>query len=895
MVIKDYVTVKKLEETEDSINVEIGKVGVVAKEKARVFKTTPYPPYSIGDVYINGSNVYTCISPKELGDNYSPNDWELNLDGDNYTSKSQFKIETDEIKASVSKVANNMVLLSKLSGNPIVIEDAGDYELNSIQFDGMLEQNGTPTPSSPVEIKTIKGTQISGKDGYWLEQITTNKDNISNTALINMTKPQLFNINTIIRGKYISDKGVITDNSTTFYSDFIEVKPNTKYTINGKTTWTVTALYDENKQFISRVNDNALLTTSNTRYIATNGTIGNLNNINIYEGVSPYYEFSEVDDIRDTYTNGILKKRNDKIILNGTENWVEATTTNSSHPRFRLTNFVNKNIVIPSSNAIAGKLKSNYFNAVPNSGGTGTYNCVQGISIDTTYNLGVYVNDITNVNDFKTWLSNNPLEIHYVLKEEGTYQLEHEKLKLFNGYNRITLNIDLLPTLNIEYLTYSQLNDQFATKTELDIQGDSISSVVKQIGDRSTKTTTLAQDISSLEAAVSDVADITTSSSSDKAFISDTELTNIESSYPIRIEIRPIGESISYLYPNSNLFPSNDLFSKQRTLKFTNTQTNNVYNYVLPDDLLYYNANIYDTFIADYEENKCYVRKRCKYNSDGTIGLLGDTEIKEYPFEEIKEKLDLEEGNYKVELLGYTNGFIFVRLMTINTYTKLYATKVEVSNGIKANAKEVTEYVNAQITNVDGNIKKVSGELSLKLGKNENKELISMLNASADEITLDGGSKILLNSPGKLIIKSGNFTLDKDGTVKASNGEFKGVVKADSGYFNGTVNATGGKFKGRVEADEGYFNGTVNATAGTFKGRVEADNGYFNGYINATDGVFNGTVNATNGVFNGKVYASDGEFNGKVYATDGIFNGKVYATDGVFNGTLSANCLMVVQ
>lgn len=59
----------------------------------------------------------------------------------------------------------------------------------------------------------------------------------------------------------------------------------------------------------------------------------------------------------------------------------------------------------------------------------------------------------------------------------------------------------------------------------------------------------------------------------------------------------------------------------------------------------------------------------------------------------------------------------------------------------------------------------IAAELSLKIGANESGKVISMINASADTITIKGN---------RLTIESTNFELTQDGTVKAKAGEIGG-------------------------------------------------------------------------------------------------------------------------
>lgn len=261
------------------------------------------------------------------------------------------------------------------------------------------------------------------------------------------------------------------------------------------------------------------------------------------------------------------------------------------------------------------------------------------------------------------------------------------------------------------------------------------------IGDRTGKTSTITQDIASIEAQIGDIADITTSASATDASIESTELQNIASSYPIRIEIKPVIENISYLYPHNNLFPSSSLFSKTRKLRFTNVSTNDVFDYILPDDLLYYDADNYDTFIADYEANICQIIKKCKYNADGSVGLLATPITNTYSFaEEIETAFSLTEGNYTIELLGYNTGYIFVRLMVLNAYTAQYATKVELNSSIRQTAEEINLQVSRKV---------------------DTDEVVSTINQSADQITITGN---------RFVVNASNFGLTAEGDMTSTSG-----------------------------------------------------------------------------------------------------------------------------
>lgn len=74
---------------------------------------------------------------------------------------------------------------------------------------------------------------------------------------------------------------------------------------------------------------------------------------------------------------------------------------------------------------------------------------------------------------------------------------------------------------------------------------------------------------------------------------------------------------------------------------------------------------------------------------------------------------------------------------------------------------------NAEIKAVVEDVSGVTAELSLKVDKDDNDQIISMINASADIITLNSN---------RLIINSSNFILDAEGNITATGGDIGGFV-----------------------------------------------------------------------------------------------------------------------
>lgn len=337
------------------------------------------------------------------------------------------------------------------------------------------------------------------------------------------------------------------------------------------------------------------------------------------------------------------------------------------------------------------------------------------------------------------------------------------------------------------------------------------------IGDRTGRTSTITQDIASIEAQIGDIADITTSASSDTAIITDDDLRNIASSFPIRIEVYPINDNISYIYPSNNLFPSSTLFSKIRDIKFTNTTTNETFTYTLPTDLLYYDADNFDSYIADYDTDLITITKKCKYNNDGTIGLLETPVVTTMPFADSGLDFTLTEGNYQVELPGYSSGYIFARLMVLNAYTAQYATKVELRSAISQSAtnimtevsadfetkEDATSTANSLSTRISQTVRSISLTandngtscgLTIKL-KNEDGTELSTNQAN---ITLSGLVKFTdLSGSGTTTINGANITT---GTISAARLDSSVITTSNFSAQNinanrinaGSINASNG-------------------------------------------------------------------------------------------------------
>lgn len=270
---------------------------------------------------------------------------------------------------------------------------------------------------------------------------------------------------------------------------------------------------------------------------------------------------------------------------------------------------------------------------------------------------------------------------------------------LFNhiiSYNGVTLDKMEAPALTKTETLYAYKPEisESVKRTEIivDKQNQTIQSVVSNVSEQNQKIAIIQQDVDEIKSEIQDIADITESKESTTASVSIDDITESE---PVRIVVHPIGTNISFLYPSLSLYPSGNLYMPVRIIRFANTTTGENFDYELPTDLLYYDAENYDEFILDYEGQSCVVNKRVGYNADGTTYVLPSEQTIEYDYPQI----ELTDGDYTISLIGYQGGYLFARMMVKNIYTDQFATKAELNSAIRQTKDEIDLSVNQKLTN----------------------------------------------------------------------------------------------------------------------------------------------------------------------------------------------------
>ena len=297
----------------------------------------------------------------------------------------------------------------------------------------------------------------------------------------------------------------------------------------------------------------------------------------------------------------------------------------------------------------------------------------------------------------------------YIMDNEDPNQAEHVWRWNINGLGYSSTGINgtygLAMTMDgaivADYITTGVLNTNV-------IQG--YDSLTTEVSNNSGQISVLTQSVGELNSKIQDIADITTAEETEYA---EVQLLNVNESQPIMIKIHPIQTNISYLYPRNNLYPSDTLYMPDRIIKFTNTSTNEVFEYTLFDDLLYYDEDNYDEFYFDYDNERVQITKKCEYDANGNVVLKSSSVVETTTFP-TPEQFYLTTGNYTINLPGYSRAYLMVRCMASNIYTSQFATHSELSQTASQIRTEVesTYATQTEAARLDSKITQTATEIT---------------------------------------------------------------------------------------------------------------------------------------------------------------------------------------
>ena len=317
-------------------------------------------------------------------------------------------------------------------------------EEKEIEFEilGETTQDGTPSPSNPVPIvnKTGEITETIGGLPYQFNlgdielcKIGNYTDYIAKSDGRNLFNGTLYNGIINQNGTYSSNTTRITNANQTLSNTFYLPKGTYTLSIPGLTHCTV-VIKNENGNVIQEFADSwkALpftFTTSQDGYLyfSARSSGGNLNPSDYLAQVEPGHTASDLQP----YGNGnwYVYKRTNKVVLDGTENCgLDSTQKVVGFKINDIVKVLNSASVLDgySNRYVAGSLTT----ARTTSNNYGVYD-------NGTYNLWLNVQEMS-LNDFKTWLGTNNVEVIYPLATP-TYEIitDEELIEQLNSVGEV--------------------------------------------------------------------------------------------------------------------------------------------------------------------------------------------------------------------------------------------------------------------------------------------------------------------------------------------------------------------------------------------------------------------------------------------------------------------------
>lgn len=300
-------------------------------------------------------------------------------------------------------------------------------------------------------------------------------------------------------------------------------------------------------------------------------------------------------------------------------------------------------------------------------------------------------------------------------------------------------------------------------KRIVDQQTGRIIQIIEEQNEQGERMSTIEQSLEQIESQIVDIPTITTESEGTGRLY----LSNLLNTRLISLKIHPTDRDILGLFASTQLKVALGLKVLSRGVTLEGSENN---YYLIPDNL-YFLGNVYDEFIYDGAKQTIQVIHRIGIEN-GQKYVLDEPIIENFEYRDII----VGDGNYNVFMSSYPTAYIYIKAMIQNDYTNTFATKYEVDSKITQTANEINLEVNKKVNDEDF----TGANIMLKVNEDESQAQIN-----ADKISLAG--KTIEMTSDDITINSTNFKVDKDGKVKATNGEFSGEVKATTGNISGWV------------------------------------------------------------------------------------------------------------
>ena len=410
----------------------------------------------------------------------------LNVTSDNY--ESQF---AQVAQKAFGNLANNTIY-------KFVCKTKSSFEKSIAMTRTFVTFHAGESGSITFRISVVEDTDLTEEDFVY-------KPYEQKEILIPLKKENLFDKDNVSLGKELTGtNGTTFDSPSYFTSDYIDVRGKKSIYLDKSSVGNSNCFYDTDKNYISTISkaNGIIAIPANAYYMRFNSLLTAVDSIKIYEGTdsNDYWSLDSVGNVKgelEIINNRIiLHKKNDKITLNGTET---INRLSSAYSTFRFS------VKTGSDNILKVAGASDINNIVSNKFKAGNRNSTYAQIESICYGSGtseygdfnIYCDETKNMTaaEFKTWLSNNNVEILYQLAEPYDVNLGQAAITLRQGYNKLTLVEDLETNTSITYLKDNVLNEEFARQLDLDITNDNLNNAKNDINNLNTDVYNNYQDL----------------------------------------------------------------------------------------------------------------------------------------------------------------------------------------------------------------------------------------------------------------------------------------------------------------------------------------------------------------------------------------------------------------
>ena len=310
------------------------------------------------------------------------------------------------------------------------------------------------------------------------------------TPVLTTIGKNLFDKTKITADKLIVGGGAAMTSTGSAFTDYIPVEAGKTYFRNGGGG--TIAVYDTDKNFIERAAAAARFTATANGYIIwnINSYASVIDTMQIEEGsvateYEPYksttvtcneeVELRGVGDVKDELDlmAGELTQRIGEVVLDGSENWIAASIgSDGTFMRFWTT------VTDANLNELGDDILCDRFICKSHGNWNTALECIHGKLNTIHINISVSKLTSADVSGFKTWLSDNPVTVQYILKSETSDTIDistvdqdgnNTELSTFDDITHVTLSSEgLIPEAELEVATK---NEEVLNTMSLEMDG----------------------------------------------------------------------------------------------------------------------------------------------------------------------------------------------------------------------------------------------------------------------------------------------------------------------------------------------------------------------------------------------------------------------------------------